>query len=123
MVYPEDRHVRTMRNLLKDAGTENSRMVAAAIGGHLSRITRSARSTGLEGASDRVRDASLDLLKAIHRGRGIMSARDVALASVDGLEAELVRPTAPSPDLTLDVPRRAGPLRRMTFRRLAVWRS
>ena len=65
-------------------------MVAAAIGGHLSRITKEAgEARALGEASDTVRDASLDLLKALHRGHDVNGARKAALESVELLEAAL----------------------------------
>ena len=91
MQRPEEQHVLAMRNLLAEARPENSRMVAAAIGGHLSRLSRElGREAGEVGkASDVVRDASLDLLKALHCGQDIHRARKAALDSVETLEAAL----------------------------------
>jgi hypothetical protein len=102
MGRPEEQHVRAMRNLLTEARAENSRMVAAAIGGHLSKLTREAgrEASQLGQASDTVRDASLDLLKALHHGRDVNGARRIALDSVSTLEAALpstssLKPLAP----------------------------
>ncbi|MDB5559503.1 MAG: hypothetical protein JWQ36_2437 [Enterovirga sp.] len=90
MRRPDDQHVRAMRHLLSGARVENSRMVAAAIGGHLSRITKNAGSAeDLGQASDVVRDASLGLLKALHQGEDVSRARKAALESVEMLEAAL----------------------------------
>lgn len=89
MARPNGHEVRAMRSLIREARAENSRMVAAAIGGHLSRITRQAESAPLAQASDVVRDASLTLLKAIHHSDDVGQARTAALNSVDTLEAAL----------------------------------
>ncbi|NNM72597.1 hypothetical protein [Enterovirga aerilata] len=98
MRRPEDQHVRAMRNLLAEARAENSRMVAAAIGGHLSRITKEVGAVEeLDHASDVVRDASLDLLKALHRGKDVNRARSAALRSVEMLEAALPDPSSLTP--------------------------
>lgn len=95
MRRPDDQHVRAMRNLLAEARVENSRMVAAAIGGHLSRITRATGTPQELGhASDIVRDASLGLLKALHEGKDVNNARQAALASVGMLEAALPDPSS-----------------------------
>ncbi|MGA0595735.1 hypothetical protein [Enterovirga sp. CN4-39] len=91
----DDDRVRAMRDLLAGVRAENSRMVAAAIGGHLSRITKEAgEARALGEASDTVRDASLDLLKALHRGHDVNGARKAALESVELLEAALPDPAA-----------------------------
>ena len=133
MRRPEEQHVRAMRHLLAEARAENSRMVAAAIGGHLSRITREpGKPRELVEATDVVRDASLDLLKALQCGDDVNRARRAALQSVERLEAALPDPSA----LTPVVPRRAeaprtslGPkaIRALAGRKLAavlpLWRS
>ncbi len=106
MGRPDQQHVRAMRNLLTEARTENSRMVAAAIGGHLFRITREAgKAPELAEASDIVRGASLDLLTALHRGKDVNGARRAALESVETLEAALPDPA----QLTPITPRSADP--------------
>ena len=95
MRRPDDQRVSAMRNLLAEARVENSRMVAAAIGGHLSRITKSAGAPDELGpASDVVRDASLGLLKALHEGTGVKRAREAALESVEILQAALPDPSS-----------------------------
>ena len=95
MRRPDDQRVRAMRNLLAEARVENSRMVAAAIGGHLSRITKETTAPDdLGHASDVVRDASLDLLKALHEGKDVNRARQAALQSVEVLEAALPDPSS-----------------------------
>jgi hypothetical protein len=96
MRRPDDeRVVSAMRNLLAEARVENSRMVAAAIGGHLSRITKSAGAADELGpASDVVRDASLGLLKALHEGKNVKRARQAALESVEILQAALPDPSS-----------------------------
>ena len=133
MGRPEEQHVRAMRNLLAEARAENSRMVAAAIGGHLSRIGRSAGKVGeLAEASDVVRDASLDLLTALHRGKDVNGARRAALQSVATLEAALPDPAQLTPIAPRHVEPRApisGPkaLRSLAVRKLSavlpLWRS
>lgn len=98
MRRPEEQHVRAMRDLLAQARAENSRMVAAAIGGHLSRMAREAgKPRELVEASDVVRDASLDLLKALQCGHNVNGARKAALQSVERLEAALPDPAALTP--------------------------
>lgn len=95
---PDDHRVRAMRSLLAEARADNARMVAAAIGGHLSRIGRAAGPhDGLDEATEVVRDASLDLLKALHHGKDVIRARQVALASVATLEAALPDQSAMTP--------------------------
>ncbi|MDB5558986.1 MAG: hypothetical protein JWQ36_1920 [Enterovirga sp.] len=77
-----------LRTILKLAGRENSRMVAATIGGHLQAITIEApKHPALVDAADAVRDASLGFLTSLH-GRGdVATARHQVLNSVDRLEA------------------------------------
>lgn len=132
MGRPEEQHVRAMRNLLAEARAENSRMVAAAIGGHLSRISRSAGKVDeLAEASDVVRDASLDLLTALHRGKDVNGARRAALQSVETLEAALPDPAQLIPITPRHEPRApvSGPraLRSLAVRKLSavlpLWRS
>lgn len=122
MRYPNDRQVRAMRSLLAEARVENSRMVAAAIGGHLSRITRQAGGAELEDASESVRDASLHLLKALHQSEGVTPARKAALRSVDSLEAafpdRVVAQSAP-----LGPAAKVGALRRLAQRTIPALRS
>ena len=121
MRRPEEQHVRAMRNLLAEARADNSRMVAAAIGGHLSRITREAgRAGGLAEASDVVRDASLDLLKALHRGSDVPGARKAALASVETLEAALPDPAMLTPIAPRSPDARPAAMRTKTIRSLAA---
>jgi hypothetical protein len=133
MRRPEDQHVRAMRNLLADARAENSRMVAAAIGGHLSRITRGAsEARSLGEASDVVRDASLDLLRALHHGKDVNRARKAALASVETLEAALPDPASLTPIAPREEKPRSSSLGAKAMRSLAarklsavlpLWRS
>lgn len=90
-VYPAygDR-VRTIRSALKLARPENSRIVAATIGGHLEVITGAAPPhPEVAHATDAVRDASLDFLVSLVTHREAAQARDVALSTVDRLEASL----------------------------------
>jgi hypothetical protein len=121
MRRPEEQHVRAMRNLLAEARAENSRMVAAAIGGHLSRITREAgKAPELAEASDVVRDASLGLLTALHRGRDVNGARRAALKSVETLEAALPDPAQLTPITPRDPESRPGTVGPKAIRSLAV---
>ena len=78
----------SLRNILRLAGRDNSRMVAATIGGHLHAITiEGPRRPALIDATDAVRDASLGFLTSLH-GRGdVAAARHQLLSSVDRLEA------------------------------------
>lgn len=80
--------VTSLRRILNLAGRENSRMVAATIGGHLDALNiEVARRPALVDATDAVRDASLGFLTSLH-GRGdVVSARQHVLTSVDRLEA------------------------------------
>lgn len=122
MANPREQQVRAMRNLLTGARVENTRMVAAAIGGHLSRISRETGSPELAGASETVRDASLTLLKSLHQSEGVMRARNAALRSVDALEAALPGRSAGKGEPPS--PARAGaerlkPLRKLTARSLS----
>ncbi len=84
---PKDRVIR-MRAIVNVAGRENSRMIAATIGGHLQALaveipTRPA----LADATEAVRDASLGFLTSLH-GRGdVVTAKHQLLSSVDRLEA------------------------------------
>jgi hypothetical protein len=117
---PRERQVGAMRRLLSEARADNSRMVAAAIGGHLSRITRDGSVPELEGPTETVRDASLDLLKAINRSDGVARARKAALRSVDTLAAAL---PAAAPDGPPSPPVRINPLRRLAMRTLPALRA
>jgi len=132
MRRPEEQHVRAMRNLLAEARAENSRMVAAAIGGHLVRISREAgKGPELAQASDIVRDASLGLLTALHRGNDVNRARRDALKSVETLEAALPDPAQLTPIKPRNVapPATLGPkaIRNLAFRKLSavlpLWRN
>ena len=116
----KERQVGAVRRLLSEARADNSRMVAAAIGAHLSGLTRDSAAPELQGASDVVRDASLHLLKAIHRSDGIARARTAALKSVDGLEAAL-----PGQGDAASAPptARTGPLRRLALRTIPALRA
>lgn len=82
--------VRTIRSALKLAKPENSRIVAATIGGHLEVI---ASVTGPDSAAveagDAVRDASLHFLVSLVTQNEAADARNVALSTVDRLEASL----------------------------------
>ena len=80
--------VSSLRAVLSLAGRENSRMVAATIGGHLDALAGEApRRPALADATEAVRDASFGFLTSLH-GRGdIHDARRQALTSVDHLEA------------------------------------
>lgn len=119
-MHPEDGRVRAMRSLLADARAENARMVAAAIGGHLSRIGRAAGNHERLGeATDVVRDASLELLTALHSGKDAMGARKVAIASVASLEAALPDPAGMTPLAPKAVARPTGPDRGRRIRELA----
>jgi hypothetical protein len=121
MRRPEQQHVRAMRNLLAEARPENSRMVAAAIGGHLVRITREAgRAPELAEASDIVRDASLDLLTALQRGKDVNGARRAALESVETLEAALPDPAQLTPVLPGGADTRPVSVGRTGIRSLAI---
>ena len=121
MRRPEQQHVRAMRNLLAEARPENSRMVAAAIGGHLFRITREAgKARELAEASDIVRDASLGLLTALHRGKDVNGARRAALESVETLEAALPDPAQLTPITPRGSDTRPLSLGRTGIRSLAV---
>lgn len=121
MKSPNERQVRAMRKLLRDAQVENSRMVAAAIGGHLTKITRQVTTPEIEGATETVRDASLALLTSLHRSHDVRSARTAALWSVAMLEATL--PDPPSPRAATREPaRRVSPLRRLAQRTLPALR-
>ena len=133
MRRPEEQHVRAMRHLLAEARAENSRMVAAAIGGHLSRITRdTGKPREVVDATEVVRDASLDLLKALQCGDDVSRARSAALQSVERLEAALPDASAlvPIAPRHVDTPRSSlGPraIRALAGRKLAavlpLWRS
>lgn len=88
-----DQHIRTMRMLVSTARRENARMVAAAIGGHLSRLAgETGLDPGVSDASETVREASLSLLKALNRDADVATARKVALRSVETLEAAIPEP-------------------------------
>ena len=101
VMRPEgERHVRTMRALLRTARVENSRMVAAAIGGHLARISRVSPDGPVEAATDAVRDASLGLLRALHHGEDVRRARMAALRSIETLQAVLPSDMIATPDRT-----------------------
>lgn len=92
MQASEERHVRGIRDLLRQARVENSRVVAAAIGDHLSKLgKRAGGDRNVAEAADGIRDASLHLLKSLHLGQDTGAAREAALASVDPLEASLPR--------------------------------
>jgi hypothetical protein len=86
----EERHVRGIRNLLREARAENSRVVAAAIGDHLFKLDkRSGGNLNVAEAADGLRDASLHFLKSLHLGQDTVAAREAALAAVAPLEASL----------------------------------
>ncbi|MDB5513226.1 MAG: hypothetical protein JWR08_2709 [Enterovirga sp.] len=120
-----DHHVRTMRALIGTAKRENARMVAAAIGGHLTKL---ARETGhdpdVADASETVREASLSLLKALNRDADVATARKVALRSIETLEATIpIQVAVPRPAAVLGPELQAardnrGILRRLASRRL-----
>ncbi len=78
----------SLRTVLNLAGRENSRMVAATIGGHLQALAiEIPQRPALAGATEAVRDASLGFLTSLH-GRGdVAIARRQALTSLDNLEA------------------------------------
>lgn len=78
----------SLRAILDRAGRENSRMVAATIGGHLEALAIEVpRRPALADAAAAVRDASLGFLTSLH-GRGdILDAKRQVLTSVDHLEA------------------------------------
>ena len=86
-----------MRDLLQMARKTNSRLIAAAIGAHLSKLETGERAETQLAAADAVRDASFQLLKALHRGKGVKSARLRALRSVDHLAVEVARGRATQP--------------------------
>lgn len=82
--------VRTIRTALKLAKPENSRIVAATIGGHLEVIARSAiPQPSVQDASEAVRDASFDFLVSLVTIGEASGARSAALHSVDRLEETL----------------------------------
>lgn len=82
--------VRTIRTALKLAKPENSRIVAATIGGHLEVISRATSpQPGVVDASAAVRDASFDFLVSLVTKGEAGESRSVALHSVDRLEAML----------------------------------
>jgi hypothetical protein len=90
MQASEERHLRGIRNLLREARVENSRVVAAAIGDHLSKLgKRTGGDRTVAEAADGIRDASLALLKSLHLGHDVVAAREAALAAVNPLEASL----------------------------------
>lgn len=94
-------HVGMMRSVLRRAEPENGRMVAAAIGGHLSRIAQAIDlDDAARHAADDVRDATLDLLRALLRGDQAAPVRDHALQAVDQLETALLcpDPAVPAPE-------------------------
>jgi hypothetical protein len=80
--------VTSLRTILRLAGRDNSRMVAATIGGHLQALSIEApRRPALADATEAVRHASLGFLTSLH-GRGdVVTARSQVLTSVDRLEA------------------------------------
>ena len=80
--------VTSLRTILNLAARNNSRMVAATIGGHLQALTvEGPTRPALLDATEAVRDASLGFLTSLH-GRGdITAARNQVLSSVDRLEA------------------------------------
>jgi hypothetical protein len=84
---PKDRLV-SLRAILNLAGRENSRMIAATIGGHLQALAiEIPKRPALADATEAVRDASLGFLTSLH-GRGdIVTAKHELLTSVDRLEA------------------------------------
>ena len=85
-----ERHIRGIRNLLREARAENSRVVAAAIGDHLSKLGKwSGGNLNVAEASDGIRDASLHLLKSLHLGHDAAVPRELALAAVTPLEASM----------------------------------
>lgn len=76
--------------MLRLAGPENSRMVAATIGLHLEIIvTETGSCQEVRGATEAVRDASLGLLTSLHRLGDVAGARRAAFSSLDQLEARL----------------------------------
>ena len=121
MRHPNHQQVRAMRTLLKEARVDNSRMVAAAIGGHLFRITRQTGSTELDDASESVRDASLHLLKALQQSDGVTPARAAALRSVDSLESALPDGSIVHSE-PLKLAGKVGPLRRLAQRTIPALR-
>ena len=83
--------VTSLRTILKLAGRENSRMVAATIGGHLQAISIEApRRPAVDDAAAAVRDASLGFLTSLHGCGDVAEARSQVLRSVDRLEQCLV---------------------------------
>ncbi len=109
-----NRHVRTMRALLNDANQENSRMVAAAIGGHLAKLTNGRNHDALDAATNMVRETSLRLLRSVHLDAGVEEARRRALRSVDLLDATLPGPAFPEHETRRAPARRLSFLRRLT---------
>ena len=82
--------VSKVRGMVHLACPENSRMVAASIGLHLEIIvTETGCRDEVAGATEAVRDASLDFLISLHRAGDVTGARRAALTSLDQLEARL----------------------------------
>jgi hypothetical protein len=112
--------VRKLRSALTKARAENSRMMAAAIGAHLRRITAAAENPGVVQASERVKDATLQLLTSLHSQGDIATTRVAALESLDRLEGSLepqdLRPGPLASPQHLTPPKRGGLLGRFTRR-------
>lgn len=82
--------VSKFRGMLNLARPENSRMVAASIGGHLEIIvTETGFRDEVAGATNAVRNASLGFLTSLHRTGDVAGARRAVLTSLDQLEAHL----------------------------------
>ncbi|NNM72929.1 hypothetical protein [Enterovirga aerilata] len=80
--------VSSLRRILNLAGRENSRMVAATIGGHLQALAIELPTMpALTDATEAVRDASLGFLTSLHGKGDPVTARHHVLSSVDRLEA------------------------------------
>ena len=114
MRHLENRHIRVMRELIAEASPENSRMVAAAIGGHLAKLVDGRHYAALDAATDTVRETSLRLLKSLHLETNVEPARRRALRSLDLLDATLPGPAFPERQERRAPARRISLLRRLT---------
>ena len=89
--------VRSVRGLLEAARGENARMVAAAIGAHLSAFAAVPDAApSLNAIVARLRETSFGLVTALHRGGEAAMEREEALRALDALDfaARMTKPAA-----------------------------
>lgn len=95
-------------------------MVAAAIGGHLAKLTRGRNHAALDAATNMVRETSLRLLRSVHLESDVEEARRRALRSIELLDATIPGPAFPERQEGRAPSRRLSFLRRLTPQAVAA---